>query len=230
MGGWKSLFWFAVAMAGVGFAGYVYVVPYQKMQHAAATGQSDIAAERKAAEDANAERDRLKSDLAKFIAADKEKADTEGKRKANVDDVAGQLKTGLEELGGTVGSKGAAVTVAFPAPKVIDANGIDVSESGLAALKVLAGAAKKSGAQVRITARSSSAQPPKELRGLFHSAGEMNAVRGARLMSALQADGIAPDHIAIVGAAPLPTPRAPRGKKGPPPAAPDRVELEVDPQ
>jgi hypothetical protein len=230
MGGWKSLFWFAVAMAGVGFAGYVYLVPYQKMQHAAVSKQAEVAQEHGAAEAANAERERLKSDLAKFMAADKEKAEGDAKRKAAVDELATQLKAGLEELGANVGSKGGSVEVTFPAAKLIDANGIDVSEGGGAALKILAGAAKKASAKVRIAARSSSAPPPKELRSLFHSAGEMNAVRGARVMSALQGDGLGPDRIAIVGAPPPPTPRGGRGKKSPPPAAADRVELEVEPQ
>ena len=33
-GGWKRLFWFAIAAAGVGFAGYVYFVPYHQMRSA----------------------------------------------------------------------------------------------------------------------------------------------------------------------------------------------------
>ena len=41
-GGWKLLLGFMVAFAGLGFAGYVYVIPYQKMQHAAGTRQAEI--------------------------------------------------------------------------------------------------------------------------------------------------------------------------------------------
>ena len=47
--GWKSLFWIAFGMAGVGFAGWVYLVPYQKMQRAVVGHQSEISAERSAA-------------------------------------------------------------------------------------------------------------------------------------------------------------------------------------
>lgn len=229
MGGWKSLFWLALTMAGVGFAGYVYLVPYHKMERAALGNQTEIAAARNATEAAELDRDKLKSDLAKFIAADQEKTEADGKRKAARDELAAALKGGLEELGGVVANKGGAVAVTFPADKLIDRNGIDVSDAGATALKVVAGAAKKANAQVRIAARSSSAPPPKQLRSLFHNAGEINAVRGARLMSALQGDGLSPDRIAIVGAPPLPVPHA-RSRRAPPPSHPERVELEVEPK
>ena len=69
---------------------------------------------------------------------------------------------------------------------------------------------------MRIRARSSSAPPPKELRSLFRTAGEMNAVRAARVMSSLQSAGVQPARVTIVGdAADKSAPRAPpRGKKG----------------
>ena len=91
------------------------------------------------------------------------------------------------------------LSVSFPAAKMIDANGIDVSDGGMAAVKILAEAAKKESAKVRIRARSSSAPPPKELRSLFRTAGEMNAVRAARVMSSLQGAGVPPARITIVG-------------------------------
>ena len=92
---------------------------------------------------------------------------------------------------------------------------MDVSDAGQAALKILAGAAKKEGAKVRVVARTSSAPPPKELRSLFHTAGEMRTVRAARVMSALEDAGLAPAQLAIVGEADKPAPRAPRAKRPP---------------
>jgi hypothetical protein len=227
MGGWKALFWFAMAMAGLGFAGYVYVVPYRKMQTAANSHQAELAAEHQAAENAKAERDKLKADLGKFIGAEKEKSAAESKRKSSIEAMATQLKPGLEELGATIVADNGVLQVSFPAAKMIDANGIDVSDGGAAALKILAGAAKKESAKVRIRARSSAAAPPKELRSLFRTAGEMNAVRAARTLSALENAGLSPTKISIVGQPAGPAPKA-RGKKAPPP--PDRVELELEPE
>ena len=157
---WKQLFWFAVAATGLGFAGYVYVVPYQKMEHAIATRQTELSSARSAADQATAERDKLKAQVDKYTGADNEKAEAGAKRKTTADALASGLRPGLEELGATVTVNGAVLLVNFLAPKVIDANGIDVSEAGQAALKILAGAAKKEEANVRITARTSSARPP----------------------------------------------------------------------
>jgi len=230
-GGWKALLGFAVAFVGLGFAGYVYVIPYQKMQHAAGTGQAEIAGAQNAAEAATAERDKLKADLEKYTSADKEKGAAESKRKAASDALALALKTGLEELGATVTPETAKLRVSFPVAKVIDANGMDVSETGQAALKILAGAAKKEEAKVRVVARTSSAPPPKELRSLFHTAGEMRAVRAARVMSALEDAGLPPAQLTIVGESDKPAPRAhAKGKKGASAPPGDQLDLQVEPE
>lgn len=224
--GWKSLFWFAFGMAGVGFAGWVYLDPYMKMQRSISTRLAEVATERSAASLAVSERDRLKADLARFTAGEKDKAEADARRKTTVDSLAAALKTGLEELGGTLMADGTVLQISFGAAKLIDKNGIDVSDAGLAALKIIAGAARKEGASVKIHARSSAATPPKELRGLFHTAGEMNAVRAARMMSSLEAAGLSPGKVTIVGDAG--SSGKGRGKKAAP--APDRVELELLPE
>jgi len=227
-GSWKSLFYFLLAAAGVGFAGYVYLVPYSKMERAVGSNQSAIADERRAAEIAITERDKLKADVARLKAAVDEKATADDKRKKTIDTLAIQLKPGLEALGATVVTEPGALDVSFPANKMIDANGIDVSDGGMAAVKILAEAAKRESAKVRIRARSSAAAPPKELRSLFRTAGEMNAVRAARVMSSFENAGVAPARVTIVGDVDKGGAKA-RGKK--PGAAPaDRVELEIEPE
>ena len=229
-GSWKSLFYFALAAAGVGFAGYVYLVPYSKMERAVGSNQSAISDERRAAEVAIAERDKLKADVARLSAAVADKSAGDAKRKTTIDTLATQLKPGLEALGATIAADAGALDVSFPAAKMIDANGIDVSDGGMAAVKILAEAAKRESAKVRIRARSSAAAPPKELRSLFHTAGEMNAVRAARVMSALEHAGVAPARITIFGdVAEKGQARAARGRK-PAPATADRVELEIEPE
>ncbi|HEY5089312.1 MAG TPA: hypothetical protein VIK30_05050, partial [Polyangia bacterium] len=90
------------------------------------------------------------------------------------------------------------------------------------------GAAKKGEAKVQVVARTSSAPPPKELRSLFHTAGEMRAVRAARVMSALVDAGMPAAHVEIVGEADKPAPRA-RGKKVQASPA-DHLDLEVEPE
>jgi hypothetical protein len=227
-GGWRQLFWFAVAFTGLGFAGYVYLIPYQKMQHAAGSRQAEIQSAQSAADTATAERDKLKSELEKYTSSDKEKSAAEAKRKSGADALSLALKTGLEELGATVTGDGGKLVVTFPVPKVIDANGMDVSEAGQAAFKILAGAAKKEEAKIAVVARTSSAAPPKDLKNLFRNAGEMRTVRAARVMSALEDAGMPPSRLSIVGEADKPTKASrARGKKAAPVAA-DHLELHVD--
>ena len=149
-GGWKSLFYFAVAAAGLGFAGYVYLVPYSKMERAVGSGASAVVEQQRAAAAAVAERDKLKADLAKFTSVASDKAAAEAKQKATITALSAQLKPGLEALGATVAGEDTVLSVSFPAAKIIDANGIDVSDGGMAAVKILAEAAKKQAAKVRI--------------------------------------------------------------------------------
>jgi len=220
------MFWFAVAAAGVGFAGYVFLVPYQKMQSALGTRNAELGAERSSASETIAERDKLKAALAKFNDAEKDKASADSKRKADVDALITQLRPSLEELGASVAVEDGSLEVSFPAAKMIDTNGIDVSEGGLAALKIFAGSLKKVGAKARILARASSAPPPKELKSLFHSAGELHAVRAARMLSALEDAGLPPASVSIAGQGEK-SARA-RGKK--PTGAADRLDIQVEPQ
>lgn len=223
----KALFWFAVAFSGLGFAGYVYLIPYQKMVHAVGVRQAELASQRAAADEAAADRDKLKARLDSYVSADKDRSAAESKKKATLDALAGGLKGGLEELGATVAADGTTLKISFPAAKVIDKNEIDVSDAGSAVLKLVAGAVKKESGRVRIFARTSSSAPPKELRKLFKTAGEMRTVRAARVMSALEDAGLPPGDITIVGEADKPA--RGRGRKGAPTAAADRLDLEVEP-
>lgn len=221
------MFWFAVAAAGVGFAGYVFLVPYQRMQSLLGTRNAELSAERSTSAEAVAERDKLKASLAKYTDAEKEKASGEAKRKADIDGLITQLRPSLEELGATVAVEEGVLVVSFPTEKVIDTNGIDVSEGGATALKIFAGAVKKAGSKAHVVSRASAAPPPKELKSLFHSTGELNAVRSARVMSALVDSGLAPATVSIVGDVEKAAPK-PRGKKAPPP--PERLDIQVEPQ
>src|SRR4051794_30189186 len=164
--GWKAMLWFAVAAAGVGFAGYVFLVPYQKMQSALGTRTAELSAERTTVAETTAERDKLKASLSKFTEAEKEKAAAQAKRKADVDGLIAALRPSLEPLGATVavqaepregqaGSEAGTLVVSFPAEKIIDANGLDVSDGGMAALKILGETLKKSAAKARILASAS---------------------------------------------------------------------------
>jgi len=228
-GGWRSLFWWAIAAAGVGFAGYVFFGPYRQIQSVLSSRMGEAGVERSAAQEASAERDKLRAEVAQYSAAEKEKAASLSKRKGALEGMSTTLKPTLEGLGASVAGDGRTLAISFPANKVIDPNGIDVSEAGLATLKILAVSAKGAGARVRIKARASAAAPPRELKALFHTAGEMQAVRAARVMSALEEAGVAPENVTIVGQADKGGAHPRAGKKGAG-GPPDRLDIEVEPE
>jgi len=224
--GWKALLWFAVAAAGVGFAGYVFLVPYQKMQSALNLRTAELMVAQSTLTETAAELGKLKAAVAKLNDAEKDKAAADAKRKGDVDALIAALRPNLEPLGATVAVEDGTLVIGFLAEKIIDANGIDVSDGGVAALKIVAESLKKASAKARILARASSAAPPKDLKSLFHSAGELHAVRAARLLSTLENAGLPPVAVSIVG---VPEKAAPRGRKKPAPPA-DRVDIQVEPQ
>src|SRR6185295_11493945 len=106
-GGWKRLFWFAVAAAGVGFAGYVYFVPYHQMANALDSRSRELGEERRAGQALSAERDRLAAgagaSAAPARAAEPYPSEAarpdDGKRRAAVTALSEQLATPLQELG-----------------------------------------------------------------------------------------------------------------------------------
>ncbi|HVR62279.1 MAG TPA: hypothetical protein VMU50_10295 [Polyangia bacterium] len=227
------MFWFAVAAAAIGFAGYVFLVPYQRVMSALRERGSELAEARTTSEAATAERDKLKAEVTRLEAGARDKEAADAKKRGGADALGTLLKSSLEELGATVSVDAGRVAVSFPADKIVDSNGIDVSPAGQTALKVLAGALKKNGGAARVKAVFGNGPPPKDLRALFKTEGELSAVRAARVMSALYDAGVAPDHLSTTGEAEKPLPRPPaRGKKAAPPPAPppDRLDIQVDPE
>ena len=128
--------------------------------------------------------------------------------------MAAQLKPPLQELGVKLSVADGRLLVSLSPDKAIDRNGIDVSGEGNAALKILAGAMKRTGTVARIKAPFGAAPAPKQLRSLFATVGEVAAVRAARMLSALESAGVAPDRLTIVGESESGAKEAPK----PPPA------------
>ena len=62
VGGWKGLAGLMVAALGVGFAGYVYVSPYQKATRALQERTAELSKQRGSTDDLSSERDRLKAE------------------------------------------------------------------------------------------------------------------------------------------------------------------------
>lgn len=200
--GWKGLFWLAVAVAGLGFAGYLYLMPYRQLNGTLESRSRELHQERAEGQKLATERDQLKSAVDKVEATDKERADKAAKVQKDLEAMAVQLKPSLQALGASVKTDDHGHLLVSLAPdKAVDKNGIDVSSEGTAVLKILAGAIKRTGGVARIKARFGSGPAPKQLRSLFGTTGEVAAVRAARVMSVLESAGLPPERLSIVGEA-----------------------------
>ena len=202
--GWRQLGWLAAAALGVGFAGYLYLFPYRQLTGTLETRSRELRQERSEGHEVAADRDRLKATVDKVEATERDKAAEAGKHREVLEAMAAQLKPPLQELGVKLTVADGKLLVSLAPDKAIDRNGIDVSGEGNAALKILAGAMKRNGTVARIKAPFGIAPAPKQLRSLFGTVGEVAAVRAARVMSALESAGVAPERLTIVGGAESP--------------------------
>ena len=199
--GWKQLGWLAIAALGVGFGGYLYLVPYRQLAGTLDSRSHELRQERAQGQELTADRDRLKTSVDTFEASEREKAAQGAKNREMLEALAAQLKPPLQELGATVTLGEGRLRISLAPDKAIDKNGIDVSGEGNAVLKILAGAMKRSGGVAHIKAKFGTSPAPKQLRSLFGTVGEVSAVRAARVMSALEGAGLPPERLTIVGQA-----------------------------
>ena len=208
-----------VAAAGAGFAGYVYLVPYQKMTKATAARTLELNEERNASQQLAAERDRAKAELTRRELAEKDKAQSDKRRKQAIEDLASELKTTFAEAGAQVAEGADRVAIAFPELSLFEnAKSTALSTQGQTAVRTLAGTLKKGTYRTRVIARLAPVPPPKDL-SQFKNVGEFGMLRSARVALLLVDAGVGAGSIAVAGALP-----AARKKPG----MPDRLELEIE--
>jgi hypothetical protein len=224
VGNWKLLLGMMVAAAGVGFAGYVYLGPYQKLIKTVGARTTELGQERAASQEVLAERDKLKAEIGKHEGIAHEKSAAETKKQQAVDTFVGELKIPLGAFGATLSGGGGRAEVTFATSAVFEQpTSTVISPQGEAALKVLATALKKAGFRTRVMALLIFAPPPRDL-AQFKNIGEFAMLRAVRVALALASGGVGPDRIAAAGEAALPGAR--KGK----PSVPDRLEIEIEPE
>jgi len=220
VGGWKGLAGLMAAAVGVGFAGYVYMSPYQKATRALQDRTAELSKVRGSTDDLSSERDRLKAEMAQRQAAEQEKAAGASKRHETLSALGAELKTALSGAGAAVAADDARVTVSFAAANLFEQpTSVAISPQGETALRVVVAAVKKVGGRARVKARLIPSPPPREL-GQFKNVGEFEMLRAARVMLVLAANGVPGDHLGVAGE--LPGPR--KTKNG----IPDRLDVEIE--
>ena len=224
VGGWKLLAGATLAGLGLGFAGFVYIGPYQKVAKALGAQTSELDQARGAADELTSERDKLKAAVAKHMDSEQEKTATEGKQHEALQALAAELKTALGAVAANISVDDARVRVSFAVPALFEQPfSIGISPAGETALKVVVASLKKANMRGKVKAKLIQAPPPREL-GQFKAIGEFEVLRAARVMLVLSAAGVAADHLAVAGEVPLPAGRKGRG------GVPDRLDIEIEPE
>lgn len=220
VGGWKGLAGLMVAAVGVGFAGYVYMNPYQKVTRALQERTAELSKVRGSTDDLSSERDRLKAEAEKRQAAEQDKAAGESKRHDTLSSLGAELKTALGGVGAVIATDDARVSISLAVSTLFEQPmSVAISPQGETALRVIVAAVKKVGGRARVKAKLVPSPPPREL-AQFKNIGEFEMLRSARVMLVLVANGVPADHLMVAGD--LPGPR--KTKNG----IPDRLDIEIE--
>jgi hypothetical protein len=146
VGGWKLLLGAMLAAAGVGFAGYVYLGPYQKLTKALSSLTTELVDERTASQDLVAEREKLKAELTRRDSVERDKSETDAKKQRIVEAFSAEMKAALGAFGATLNANDSSASVGFSTASMFEQpTSTVISPQGDAALKVLAAAVKKGG-------------------------------------------------------------------------------------
>jgi hypothetical protein len=224
VGGWKLLAGAMLAAAGLGFAGFVYLVPYQKLTKLVHERTTELSSQRGSADELTAERDKLKEALDKRLEADQEKTAGASKRTESLQALAALLKADLAAVGANVSADEERVRVSFSVPSLFEQPlSTAISPQGETALKVVIAGLKRTGMRGRVKAKLIQGAPPREL-AQFKNVGEFEMLRAARVMLVLGNGGVAADHLMVAGEAP-----AAAAKKGRT-SLPDRLDVEIEPE
>jgi hypothetical protein len=224
VGRWKAFAGAVLAAAGIGFAGFVYIGPYQKLTKIVRERTTELGQQQGSTEQLADERDRLKAALAARVGSEQDKAAAASKRTDALQSLATDLKGVLGTSAATVSATDGHLRVGFPTGSLFEqATSTGISPPGDEALKALAGSLKKSGMRARVRAKLIPTAPPREL-AQFKNIGEFEMLRAARVMLALANGGVAADHVAVVGEV------APAGARKGKAALPDRLDVEIEPE
>jgi len=225
VGSWKLLAGAVLAAAGLGFAGFVYLGPFQKVTKALQAQTAELDQARGASDQLASEREKLKVAVEKRMDAEREKTASDSKQHEAMQTLASDLKGVLPAAGANIIVDDTRLRVSFAVAALFEQpNSIGISPAGDAALKAVAAALKKGGLRAKVKAKLIQAPPPREL-GQFKVIAEFEMLRAARVLLVLANGGAAADHLTVAGE--LPPAGARKGGRG---GVPDRVDIEIEPE
>ncbi len=217
---WPTLVGLALAAAGVGFAGYVYGVPYQRLLTELKRRASELRAAGTAAEAGRKEVERLKQDLAEVRGARNMSLGAEGRIRSDLKLIKTQVEQRLP-AGVAVVLEPRRMLIRFHEDAVFEARGPRLAKTGHEALTTLAEILADKASRLLIAAPMGGASPPRWVRAQFPSDADLSAARAVAALTALANAGVqAEAALAVVGSL-----AAPKN-----PDAPATLDIEVEPK
>lgn len=196
--GWSRLAPWAFGAGGLGFAVYLFLVPYGKAEDELQRRSNEILAGRAQVAELQKERDRLKAEGGR-AAVSQDRALRMAKFRGAVEPLTARLRKDL--AGAEVQSSEERIVVRFPEEAVFEGKGADLSEAGENTLKSFGDLVKEmSGVRILVTARLDKTPVPRDMRDLFPTNWELGAARATNCVRFLADDGAVPPSLLLAGA------------------------------
>ncbi len=135
---WGPLVALALAAAGVGFAVYVYAVPYQGLVVELKRRSGDSMAAQTAAETRLKELERIKRELVEIRGESNQNLGHSGRVRSELKLLKIQFEERLKDYGVTISINDKSIVVRFPEEALFDGHGANFSRAGQTALQAVA--------------------------------------------------------------------------------------------
>jgi flagellar motor protein MotB len=186
--------------AGIGFAGYVYFVPYRHMLIDLKRRSGELRALRTTAEASQKELDRVKVDFAEVQGARNQRLTAEGRVRTDLKLMKTELEQRLGGAGVTVTLEPHKLVAALPEDAVFDARGPVLTRQGQDAIRAVAEVIGDKAARLLVAAPMGGVPLARWVRAQFPTPGDLSAARVGNVLKALARDGAQAQNIlAVVG-------------------------------
>jgi flagellar motor protein MotB len=197
----------ALAAGGVGFAIYVYTVPYRQLLTELKRRSGEVRQVKTADAGHKKEIDRLRQDLVDAKGQSSQSLGEEGRHRSAMKFLKAQLQDRLKDSGAVVQAEGKLLRLRFGEDAMFDARGAVLGKAGQAVLLAMSEVVAAAAVRVLVSAPMAGAGVPKWARAEFASPGDLSMARVRNVVRHLTRVGMKPESVVgvIVGAAAVPS-------------------------
>lgn len=197
---WLSLGALALGAAGVGFAVYVYAVPYQRLAVELKRRSGELRSVASEAEARRMELDRLRSDLKEVQGARNQHLTEEGRARSDLKVIKTQLEERLAGAKVQVHLEARRMLVRFPEETLFEARGPWFTRAGQEAIETFARTVGDRAGRVLVAAPMGGEAVPRWVRAQYPTPADLSAARAGNALRALAKAGVRADStLAVIG-------------------------------